>query len=95
MGKQVYTSMFLCFRTRKLHQSTCLLVYSPFSAHFYPPLHHNGYKNYSEVRLISDEVHVAANIKIGLCFTYSHCQRSTGTGILFSIREYRSRAPCL
>ena len=34
--------MFLCFRTRKLHQSTCSRVFSPFSAHFYPPLHHNG-----------------------------------------------------
>ena len=31
-----------CFRTRKLHQSTCSHVFSPFSAHFYPPLHHNG-----------------------------------------------------
>ena len=36
----------LIFRTRKRHQSICLLVFSPFSAHFYPPppppLHHNG-----------------------------------------------------
>ena len=34
--------MFLCFRTCKIHLSTCLLVFSPFNAHFYPPLHHNG-----------------------------------------------------
>ena len=38
----MYTSMFLCFRAGKLHQSTCSHVFSPFSAHFYPPLHHNG-----------------------------------------------------
>ena len=30
------------FSYKKLHQSTCLLVFSLFSAHFYPPLHHNG-----------------------------------------------------
>ena len=34
--------MFLCFQTRNLHQSTCSHVFSPISAHFYPPLHHNG-----------------------------------------------------
>ena len=36
------TSVFLCFHKRKPHQSTCSHVFSPFSAHFYPTLHHNG-----------------------------------------------------
>ena len=42
--------MLLCFQTRKLHRSTCSHVFSPISAHFYPPLHHNGVRNRSRVR---------------------------------------------
>ena len=32
------TSMFLCFHIRNYIKNTCLLVFSPFSAYFYPPM---------------------------------------------------------
>ena len=38
--KQACSYVFVL--VRKLYQSTCSHVFSPFSAHFYPPLHHNG-----------------------------------------------------
>ena len=37
-GKVLSTQNYkLCFHVRKLHQNTCILVLSPFSAYFYPP----------------------------------------------------------
>ena len=43
--------MFLCLLVKNLHESTkhsCFRVFSPFSAHLYPPLHHNGWGEHGQ-----------------------------------------------
>ena len=56
--------MFSC---KKLHQNTCSLVFSPFSAYFYPPMDKGPLESpyHITVLFVAKATFCAANVVIG------------------------------
>ena len=64
------TCGFLVQNIRTCYLHVCFSVFSPFSAQFYPPLHHNGKGSIANGHLLQD-----CTIWLGGTFTVDECLR--------------------